>query len=163
MTSPRVDSARQPCDLEIRKSADPACCGALAHMRRGLTVLAVGEFDDLARGRYRASMAVPVPIRCTASRSVPFLTSASSTRRTAFRSADHKCSRHRLYSPEMEYLDCARSNATAPVFQHHRARQPHSESPARCGSKLAASRSAFGIVHRLSRFPIVQPEPLLRL
>ena len=54
------------------------------------------------------------PSRCTASRSVPFFTSASSTRRTVFRSADHRCSRHLLCSPEIEYFDCARSNATAP-------------------------------------------------
>src|ERR1700683_2901998 len=54
------------------------------------------------------------PSFCTGSRHVPFFTSASSTRRTAFRSADQRCSRHRLYSPEIEYLDCARSNATAP-------------------------------------------------
>src|SRR3984957_11334905 len=35
-------------------------------------------------------------------------------RRNAQRSADHKCSRHLLYSPEIEYFDCARSNTTDP-------------------------------------------------
>ncbi len=44
------------------------------------------------------------PRRCTASRNVPLFTSASTTRRTVFRSADHRCSKHLLYSPEMEYF-----------------------------------------------------------
>src|ERR1700687_5231490 len=52
-------------------------------------------------------------MRCTCNRSVVALTSASSTRRTKFRSLDHRCSRHLLYSPEIEYLASARSNAMA--------------------------------------------------
>ena len=54
------------------------------------------------------------PSRCTSKRSTSFFTSASITRRTTLRSDDHKCSTHLLRSPEMEYLDCAKSNATAP-------------------------------------------------
>src|SRR6476660_3979480 len=54
------------------------------------------------------------PNRCTARRSVPLFTSASSTRRTVFRSADQRCSRHLLYSPEIENFAWARSNITAP-------------------------------------------------
>ena len=53
-------------------------------------------------------------MRCTCNRSVVAFTSASSTRRTKFRSLDHKCSRHLWYSPEIEYFDSARSNAMAP-------------------------------------------------
>src|SRR5208282_4999963 len=53
-------------------------------------------------------------MRCTCSRRVVARTSASSTRRTKFRSLDHRCSRHLLYSPETEYFDSARSNAMAP-------------------------------------------------
>src|SRR6266550_5668921 len=54
------------------------------------------------------------PSRCTSRRSTSFFTSASITRRTTLRSDDHRCSTHLLRSPEMEYLDCAKSNATAP-------------------------------------------------
>src|ERR1017187_10137 len=54
------------------------------------------------------------PSRCTASLSVPFFTSASSTRRTVVRSTDQRCNRPLLYSPEIEYLPCPKSKATAP-------------------------------------------------
>src|ERR1035437_10171845 len=63
-------------------------------------------------------------MRCTCNRSVVALTSASSTRRTKFRSLDHRCSRHLLYSPETEYFDSARSNATAPSSTTTAARAP---------------------------------------
>src|SRR4029077_15205699 len=52
--------------------------------------------------------------RCTASRSTSCLISASSTRRTTFFSADHRCSRHLFRSPEMECFACDRSNVPAP-------------------------------------------------
>jgi len=45
------------------------------------------------------------PSRCTASRRISFFTSASKTRRTKFRSSDHRCNRHLFRSPEMEYFD----------------------------------------------------------
>src|SRR5947209_5898714 len=53
-------------------------------------------------------------MRCTCNRSVVALTSASSTRRTMLRSLDQRCSRHLLYSPDIEYFDSAKSKATAP-------------------------------------------------
>ena len=86
-------------------------------------LLLVGGASDLswrwasggrARGRFRAWWDATVPAAARARRSVPFLTSASSTRRTVLRSADQRWSRHLLYSPEMEYLDWPRSKATAP-------------------------------------------------
>src|ERR1017187_1326114 len=63
-------------------------------------------------------------MRCTCNRSVVAFTSASSTRRTKFRSLDHRCSRHLLYSPEIEYFDSARSNAMAPSSTTTAARAP---------------------------------------
>src|SRR5581483_8729021 len=52
------------------------------------------------------------PIFCTVTRRVSPLASTSSTRRTKFRSADHRCNKHLLLSPEIEYFACARSNTT---------------------------------------------------
>ena len=43
-----------------------------------------------------------------------FLLAAESTGPGWFRSADHRCSRHWLDSPEIEYFDWPRSKATAP-------------------------------------------------
>jgi hypothetical protein len=54
------------------------------------------------------------PIRCTVTRRLSPLLSTSNTRRTTFRSSDHKCSRHLLLSPETEYFPCPESNITAP-------------------------------------------------
>src|SRR5271163_618056 len=63
-------------------------------------------------------------MRCTCKRSVVALTSASSTRRTTFRSLDHRCNRHLLYSPEMEYFDSVRSKAMTPSSTTTAARAP---------------------------------------
>jgi hypothetical protein len=54
------------------------------------------------------------PSRCTIRRRLPFRTTASRIRRTVLRSADHKWSRHLLYSPETEYFDSVRSKIRAP-------------------------------------------------
>src|ERR1019366_9385869 len=67
-------------------------------------------------------------MRCTCNRSVVVFASASSTRRTKFRSFDHRCSRHLLYSPETEYFDSARLNAMAPSSTTTAARAPSRKS-----------------------------------
>src|SRR5262249_34056002 len=71
------------------------------------------------------------------------LISASTTRRTTFRSADHMCSTHFPRSPEIEYLDCARSKTT-----------PHLPAPPlpaiRNSCKVEASVS--GVISRMFLF-----------
>ena len=101
-----------------RAIANPGKCRSIA--RRNFASYAAraaffADGDRRSRSRQISSfVGRACPSRCTASRSIPFFTSASSTRRTVFRSADHRCSRHLLCSPEIEYFACARSNATAP-------------------------------------------------
>lgn len=57
-------------------------------------------------------------------RILPSRTSGSSTRRTALRSADQKCSRHLLYSPDTEYFESARSKMPAPSSSTEAWREP---------------------------------------
>src|SRR5579864_740454 len=101
-----------------REIENPGKCLSIARRNLGSYAVRAARFavgDRRSRSRQISSFVGRVcPSRCTASRSVPFFTSASSTRRTVFRSADHRCSRHLLYSPEIEYFACDRSNATAP-------------------------------------------------
>src|SRR5256886_13448682 len=72
------------------------------------------EYAGRVRRQFSNLLGLACPSRCTSRRSTSFFTSASSTRRTTLRSDDHRCSTHLLRSPEMEYLDCAKSKATAP-------------------------------------------------
>src|SRR6266404_7208381 len=83
-------------------------------------------------------------MRCTCNRSVVPLTSASSTRRTKFRSLDQRCSRHLLYSPETEYFASARSNAMAQSSTTTAAR-----APSRKSESIWLSES--GVINRIIR------------
>src|SRR5581483_2119300 len=60
----------------------------------------------------------------TSNLSTSFFASASTTRRTMFRSLDQKCRRHLLYSPEIEYLASPRSKVTAPSSTTTASREP---------------------------------------
>src|SRR6266567_3452585 len=84
------------------------------------------------------------PRRCTNSFKVPCFTSASSTRRTVLRSADQRCNRHLLNSPEIEYLAWLRSKATAPFSS---TTAPEASLRKSCTVRVRASGVTNGIVH----------------
>ena len=121
-TAPDPSAVAEP-DHGRRESGAPACAAASAD-RPDAPLVVPWERAGRVRGRFPVCWDASGPSRCTASRSTSFLISTSSTRRTTLRSADHKCSRHLLLSPEMEYLDWARSNTTAPFSSTTAPRDP---------------------------------------
>lgn len=89
------------------------------------------------------------PKRNTASRSTPFFSSASVTRRTELRSSDQKCSRHLPCSDEIEYFARSRSNVTAPSSMTTALRESEIKScrvrasVSDCTSRLSRSQPSF--------------------
>src|SRR5208282_3239655 len=96
-------------------------------------------------------------MRWTCNRSVVAFNSASSTRRTKFRSCDQRCSRHLLHSPEIEYFDYARSKTMALSSTTTAARAPSRKSES---IWLSDSGVIDQLRSRLRPELFILPEPL---